>query len=282
MTEIINVTPDTTTEPDQAHIDAMVAKAESGITSPAPPEKSLLAGKYKNEDELGKGILELIKKQKGGNLEDFYKELESGLGKDKGDSSVSEDVGGDKDGTTDESIKNSTDATDEVKDKAEDKGFSLNKFSQEYADTGKLSDDSYAELEKAGITRQVVDTYIKGQQAIVDSIATKIFDSVGGEETYAAMMQWASSNLTEGEKKMYNEAVGSMDADKYGLAVKGLMSRYTAAVGKEPQLLKGATTTPTAGFESWEQVKAAMKDPRYTKDVAFRKSVEVKLSHSNL
>src|SRR3954468_23088707 len=58
-------------------------------------------------------------------------------------------------------------------------GVSINDFQAEYARDGKLSDESYAKLAKAGYPRQFVDDHIRGQEALFERQAKEIFDSVG-------------------------------------------------------------------------------------------------------
>ena len=49
-------------------------------------------------------------------------------------------------------------------------GLSMEDMTAEYAKEGKLSDASMSQLAKAGITKEVVDTFILGQDAIVAQV----------------------------------------------------------------------------------------------------------------
>ncbi|MBZ5882535.1 hypothetical protein LAX69_24565, partial [Escherichia coli] len=94
---------------------------------------------------------------------------------------------------------------------------------------------------------------------------------------------WAASNLTNAELQAYNAQVegGNLTAAK--MAVQGLKARFEAENGNEPSLLNGVTGgDSTEVFRSTAELTAAMRDPRYKKDPAYRADVERKLSKSSL
>jgi len=164
-----------------------------------------------------------------------------------------------------------------------DAGLDMSSLQQEYSEKGELDAKSYEALEKVGITKQYVDNYIAGQEAIANQQATEIKQTVGGEETYQEMVDWASKNMTEGEKQAYNKAVNSGDMDTVKLAVNALKGQYERANGVEPRLVEGkAQPSQEQGFLSWAQVTEAMADPRYAKDIAYQNEVKNKLANSNL
>ncbi|WMM94958.1 scaffolding protein [Pelagibacter phage HTVC168P] len=172
----------------------------------------------------------------------------------------------------------------EIAEKAvADAGLDMSSLQQEYAEKGELDAKSYEALEKAGITKQYVDNYIAGQEALANQQANEIKSTVGGEETYQEMVDWASKNMTEGEKQAYNKAVNSGDMDTVKLAVNALKGQFERANGVEPKLVEGkAQPTSEEGFQSWAQVTEAMADPRYAKDVAYQEEIKTKLANSNL
>ena len=53
----------------------------------------------------------------------------------------------------------------------------LDKYYDEYAQTGKLAETSYGELEKLGLGREVVNAYIDGQTALAETPAEELPDS---------------------------------------------------------------------------------------------------------
>ena len=165
----------------------------------------------------------------------------------------------------------------------ESAGLDMESLNTEYATEGKLGEESYEKLENAGISKEVVDQFIAGQQAIADKTAGEIRSLVGGDDEYGMLMTWAKDNLSEAEVTAYNNAVNSKDIETVKLAVTGLSSRYQAAEGKEPSLVKGtANATGDSGYTSWAQVTKAMADERYSKDTAYQAEVKTKIANSNL
>jgi uncharacterized membrane protein len=156
----------------------------------------------------------------------------------------------------------------------------LQKFSDEFFSSGKLSDDSYKQLETMGYPKAIVDQFIAGQQAVIAREEQAVFDSVGGRNGYEQMVQWAGNNLSQDEIEAYNKAVGSGDQAQMMFAVKGLQARYTAQT-REPNFISGAKAAPST-YRSVAEVVAAMSDPRYKSDAAYRSDVERKIAMSNV
>jgi hypothetical protein len=155
------------------------------------------------------------------------------------------------------------------------------KYDEEFRASGKLSDESYAELTKT-VPREYIDAYISMTQAKIESETASIVEVAGGSESYAEMTKWARENLSKSEKDAFNKALdGGLDAAK--LAVSGLYQKYTGVMGKAPQLINGRPSGGDAlGYRSWEEVTSAMSDPRYKNDPAYRKDVEKRLAASNI
>jgi hypothetical protein len=161
----------------------------------------------------------------------------------------------------------------------ESKGLNLADFSTEFAQAGNLSEASYQKLEAAGIPKPMVDAYIAGQQALATQVRAQGLEAAGGEEQFNAMATWAKNGLTAGELDAYNQAVTTGSVDQAKLAISGLRARYEAANGREPQLLGGGNANAgNAGYGSRAEMVRDMSDPRYSKDEAYRKSVENKLA----
>ena len=165
-----------------------------------------------------------------------------------------------------------------------EKGLDLQDFSAEFAQKGELSAESYEKLGKAGYSRQIVDQYIEGQRAVAARFETDIMSEVGGSEKYSEITTWAKANLTPTEIAAYNTAVSSGNADQAKLAALGLGAKFEKANGSDPQRLLGGQSSGSTGdvFESMAQVTAAMKDPLYKNDPAFRAKIQAKLSRSNV
>lgn len=175
---------------------------------------------------------------------------------------------------------------DDAEKVLESKGLSFDKYAETFAKDGKLADTDYVELEKSGIPRSMVDAYIAGQNAIASNTTATLFETAGGEEKYGEMTLWAATNLSPAEVKAYNATMDSGDVNAATLAIKGLRTAYETKNGTPPtRVLAGDTGQATATVDiygSWAQVSAAMKDPRYTSDPAYRKVVADKLDRSNI
>lgn len=240
----------------------------TGENTPSPEEEVLLAGKYKTEDELQKGVIELLQKQnEGKTLEEIYKSFESNMGK-----------------PPEESPPEGTPSSTEEDTPSPDEAVNLDEFAQEYLEKGELSEDSYAKLQEKGFSKDIVDAYIAGQEALREKQSQTVFQSVGGEENYNAMIQWAATNLTQDQIEAYNQAVGSGDAAQVSFAVEGLFARYSRATPAPPKkIIQGSSSTNLGNsYRSLAEMRADMSDPRYKSDPAFRKTVEQKLANSNI
>tara|TARA_E500000178_G_scaffold339719_1_gene381582 strand:- start:11318 stop:12073 length:756 start_codon:yes stop_codon:yes gene_type:complete len=179
---------------------------------------------------------------------------------------------------------NNAEASEEVaREAVEQVGLDFEALSNEFWSNDGLADESYAQLEQAGIPRELVDSYIEGQQALLSTTETQVYDSVGGEESYRSMTGWAEENLSDGQIDAFNEAVNSGDMEKTMFAVQGLKSMYDAQQGTEPaRQLAGQARASVDSYQSLAQMKADMADPRYQSDSAFREAVAQKLGRSNI
>ena len=152
-------------------------------------------------------------------------------------------------------------------------------------EAGALSDNSYAELAKLGLDKNLVDGYIEGQKAISDNYQKQIYNEVGSQEQYMQLVDWASKNLSDEEVESFNDVIsnGSIQAMKF--AVRGLMA--TAGMKqssvKQQDLFQGDSDVISVdAFQSIAQVTQAMNDPRYEKDPAYRKEVTDKIARSSV
>jgi hypothetical protein len=255
-----------TTGPEIEIVDqggTKVARPKQEDTEDRP---EALPEKFKSVEDLAKAYTELEKKLGQPKQTEETKEEEN----KQSDSKEPED--GEK---TDEKPEDQTEAP---------KTHDLSKFSEEWVEKGELSENSYKELQKLGYPQEFVDTYIEGFQAIQDRQVGEVYKTVGGEENYKAMTEWASANLPENEVASYDNIITGNDHSQTKLAVKGLWAQYTEANGKQPKLIGGSqsgvgSVTP---FRSTAEVVKAMSDPRYSNDSAYRKDVEKRLEFSDV
>ena len=111
----------------------------------------------------------------------------------------------------------------------------------------------------------------------------QIQQSVGGSEDYQSMIQWAGQNLSEQEVAMYDAVMDRGDPLAMFFAAQALNARYQDAVGYDGEMLTGnAPRNASDSFRSQAELVAAMDDPRYDKDPAYRADVADKLERSNL
>ena len=160
---------------------------------------------------------------------------------------------------------------------------------EEWAESGELSDMTYDNLAKAGLSRELVDSFIAGQEALQNSEEENILAEVGGRENYTAMAEWASEELTPTQLDAYNKALEDGTTEQAKLAVDWLKGKYEEANGVTPSLLRGSTQGASSNpFESRAQVLSAMAErdasgkKKYETDPAYRAEVERRLAISNI
>ena len=161
-------------------------------------------------------------------------------------------------------------------------GLDLNPYYNEFQEQGNLTDDSYKKLEAAGLSKELVDSYIAGQEALSNATVQSIYNVVGGEEQYKALTDWAGNNLNKGEQDNFNEIMSKGSIEAATFAVKGLKAQYDAQFGIQPNLLKGQVGNTEETYKSTAEVIRAINDPKYSSDTAYRKSVEEKIKRSNV
>ena len=251
MAEAINTYQEPEAE-SQEHVKEMLEKVEGSQQDPERPE--WLPQKFKSPEDMAKA----------------YSQLESKLGQ------------GQQEQDQEEVETTGEETASDVAELLDDKGLDFDVFQQEYDENGELSDDAYAALDEAGFPRSVVDTWIQGQDALASQMTGEMYDIVGGQEDYNNMVSWAADTLPESEIDAFNATMTSQNPDMIRLAIQGLNARYRSEA--EPSLLQGGTGAVSSGgrFESNAELTAAMSDPRYSKDPAYRQQVADKLARSSL
>jgi len=164
----------------------------------------------------------------------------------------------------------------------DERGLDFSAFQDEYNSTGTLSKEALDTLSAEGISEEVVSTWISGQEALRDQNIDTVFSSVGGEQNYNNMLEWANDNLQPWEVESFNNQIESLDANTQ-LAVTGLYARYQNSEGIPPALLSGEVGQDIAPrYESLAQLTSAMSDPKYASDPAYRAKVVQRLSNSTV
>jgi len=105
----------------------------------------------------------------------------------------------------------------------------------------------------------------------------------GGTDGYNQMISWASDNMDKKEIAMYDSVMEKGDPASILFAVKALVAQFKEA-NSEGQLLTGKSSPNESqrGFRSQAELIAAMSDPRYETDPAYRDDVIAKLENSNI
>lgn len=227
----------------------------------AEQQENLLAGKFKDAEELERAYVELQKK----------------LGSR------------DEETEEDEEEVSTEDTTDEVSPVQ----TLIANASESWAKDQKLSPEMMEELQSMS-SKDLVDAYIAmyGDQSaqsapeVVDLTDTQIAtikQDAGGDQAFDSMLEWAANNLDPSYIKSYDNLCETGNFEAIQLAVAGLKSAYDEANGYEGRMLTGKAAPDKQGtFRSQAEVVAAMGDPRYDKDAAYRADVFAKLERSNI
>ena len=121
------------------------------------------------------------------------------------------------------------------------------------------------------------------KEVLSEQQAGQLFEMVGGQQAYKAMVNWAGDSLSKEEVKMYDSVMADGNPSAIFFAVQSLYSKYTDAVGKEGQLLTGkGSNQKNDSFRSQAELVKAMSDPRYDKDPAYRSDIMRKLENSEI
>ena len=217
-------------------------------------QDDLILGKYKNAEELEKAYIELEKK----------------LGEP---------------GASNEEV-----STEEETPEVSAQVTLITDASTEYAEKGELSDETLAKFSEMS-SKDLVTAYMeaaKNQQPtpvadLTDSEVNTIQNSVGGETAYKNLMGWANNNLGSDVLESFNSLVNSGNSGAIQLALSGLKAQQENTTGYEGRMLTGKSAKASGdGFRSQAELVAAMGDPRYDNDPAYRQDVIEKLERSDI
>lgn len=166
-----------------------------------------------------------------------------------------------------------------AKEALANKGLDITKYEAEFMANGKLSEESYAELEKGGWTRQLADNYIEGQKALADNIRNDVFSKAGiNSEAFDKIKAWAVDSLAPEELAVFDEGLKGSQA----MQIKTLKEVATRFSQNDPKLISGGTAGASESdvYSSTEEMKEDQKDPRYEKSEVFRNKVIAKVARS--
>jgi hypothetical protein len=224
---------------------------------------ALIGGKFKSQDELLKA----------------YNELQSKLGTPE----PTENEGEPEDPT--ESPQEGMEEPEEISENVK----TFTDIAARFDEAGGLNEEDVATLTSMD-SKSLIETYFKyhavqtaklAQDQVTSAQLKTIRDSVGGDEAYGEMIQWASQNLSSDEVDSFNSVANSNNAAALGFAVEALSNRWKSVEGYEAPLVTGKKATTTGKvFRSQAELGRAIADPRYSTDPAYRQDVEEKLARS--
>jgi len=223
-------------------------------------QDALLAGKYKNAEELESAYIELQKK----------------LG---GDDGVQE-------------RKETEEVTEEPPEDSPAMSLISEASAEFYSNENSLTDETLDKF-SAMSSKDLVNAYIQSlknapaQQAaeveMTDAQINQVQNSIGGEKQYNQVVTWAGENLPQSKLDAFDNLVGTGNAEAIELAVAGLKAQYDNANGYEGRTLQGKPSKSNADtFRSQAELVAAMGDSRYDNDPAYRQDVIEKLNRSDV
>ena len=231
-------------------------------------QDELLAGKYKDAQELEKAYVELQKKLGDKGTKDSS---------EAGDSEDSEEV---------ESEEGYEDEDEADVDTSKD-GFLDTLWNE--ATGEKYTDETLEELSKMDAA-DVADMHLRYRQQVEDSRpeiteqqVTELKGVAGGEQQYGEMLQWAKDTLNPQEVQMFDTVMERGDPLAAFFAIRSLSYRYQDAQGRDGQMITGtAPKGDGSQFTSQAEVVEAMSDPRYDRAPAFRQKIMKKLERSDI
>jgi len=225
--------------------------------------EGLLAGKYKNAEDLEAAYLSLQKKL-GQDEEPDYEESDEGYEEE-----------------SDEEIEYAPAVS------------LINEASEEYyANDGQLSEETISRFSEMS-SQDLVNAYLEiqannpqaPQQAVQlsESDVNQVQNAAGGEANYNRVIDWAADNLSDEAINAFDFVVDSGNPMAINIAFQGIQAEYNEANGYEGRMLQGKPASSTGDvFRSQAELVAAMGDPRYDTDPAYRADVVAKLDQSDL
>jgi len=234
-------------------------------TAMVEAQDELLAGKYKDAQELEKAYVELQKKLGDKGTEDSSEARDTKQVESEEDQQEEEeaDVDASQDGILDELWEQAT--------------------------GDKYSDETLDELSKmdavdiADMHLRYRDKVEQSQPQITEQQVTELKNVVGGDQQYGEMLQWAQESLNPQEIQMFDAVMERGDPLAAFFAVRSLAYRYEDSLGVDGKMVTGtAPRGDGSQFNSQAEVVEAMSDPRYDRDPAFRQKIMKKLERSDI
>ena len=234
-------------------------------------QENLLAGKYKDAEELEKAYINLQKKLG----EDGKEEKEAPQAETEQEEVLPEEP--------EEQPQESSPATELI-----------TSASEEFAESGALTPETLEKFNSMS-SKDLVEAYMAIQANtpqddtssaepvdISEATVNEVKNFAGGDKAYEQMVNWASNNLDQKSIDAFDTIIGSGSLDAIKLAVNGLKAQYQEANGYEGNMITGKPPTNTKDvYRSQAELVKAMSDRRYDNDPAYRQDVIEKLERSD-
>jgi len=158
----------------------------------------------------------------------------------------------------------------------------LSVIEAEYAGEG-LTAESYAKLQEVGYSKAFVDSYIRGQEALVSQYVQQAKAYAGGEERFNSLHAHLKSTNPEAAESL-ETAFNNRDLATVKAIVNLAGQSFTKKFGKPSERTvtkqavpaKAAPKAAVEGYNTRSEMVKDMSDPRYRSDSKFRAEVEAK------
>lgn len=158
---------------------------------------------------------------------------------------------------------------------------------REYEENEELSDESYAKLAEIGYTKAFIDSYIRGQEALVEQYVNNVIEYAGGRERFDALYNHLETHNPEAAQSLDN-ALTNRDLATVKAIINLAGESRAKAFGRKPTRSVTSRAIPAKpqatkreGFADRSEMIKAMSDPRYRTDANYRRQVEQKVIDSN-
>ena len=243
---------------EKTSIDSLSAEEQDSLKvgeQMQEAQDNLLAGKYKSAQELEQGYLELQKK----------------LGQT-------------------EQTEEAPEAQQEQPEEEQGEPTILDRIWEESTSREEFTPELTEEISKLSST-ELANMYLDYRQNVeetgpqvrdfTEQEVGELKGIVGGDQQYTQMLDWAQGNLNKQEIEMFDQVMQNGDPLAAFFAVRSLGYAYQNAIGYDGNMIQGkAPRQNTDQFRSQAEVVAAMGDPRYENDPAYRRDIMDKLERS--
>ena len=181
----------------------------------------------------------------------------------------------------------SNEEQDNVQEESEEtpEGSWLEEAYESIRESGELSEEltqQISEMSGMDVFNAMKDSAPAASRDLTDSEVSSIYDEVGGKEAYSNIVSWAKDSFTAEDIQAYDAMIETGNMSQIKLALRGLYSQYTDAMGSEGNMLQGKPAETQSSFRSQAELIQAMNDPRYDNDPAYRQDVLNKLGRSEV